>query len=103
MFIKWKYNDHGHSDFKTVEIPDDLDGYESVEEYICDHGWVPTWSERFWAGRIKWEQVPITRELILKKLKGLKHEQQYTMAKIYETQGILKTLPKNDQRIPKRT
>ena len=57
MYIKWKYNDHGHPDFKEVEIPDDLDGWASVEAYICDQGWVPTWSERFMKERIKWEKV----------------------------------------------
>ena len=57
MFIKWKYNDHGHPDFKELEVPDDLGGYESVEEYICERGLVPTWSERFMIGRIKWEKI----------------------------------------------
>lgn len=59
MWIKWKYNDHGHPDFKEVEIPDDFDGYESVEEYICEMGWVPTWSERFMTERIKWERLTL--------------------------------------------
>ena len=69
MYIKWKYNDHGHPDFKVVEIPDDLDGYETVEDYICEMNWVPTWSERFMVDRIKWSKVTLTNEELIERLK----------------------------------
>lgn len=69
MFIKWKYNDHGHPDFKELEIPDDFDGYKSVEEYICEAGLVPTWSERFMVGRIKWTKLEKpSKEFLLSQL-----------------------------------
>ncbi len=62
MWIKWKYNDHGWPDFKELEIPDDLDGWESVEEYLIERRdlFIPTWSERYMSERIKWEKLNIS-------------------------------------------
>lgn len=69
MWIEWKYNDHGHPDFKELEIPDDVvECYGSVEEYICDEGLVPTWSERFFAGRIKWRKIESPKPETISKL-----------------------------------
>lgn len=71
MWIKWKYNDHGHGDFKDLEIPDDevngLDETETnqaVRQYLCDHCDIPTWSERYMESRIKWEKLNLTPEEI---------------------------------------
>lgn len=67
MWIKWKYNDHGHPDFKELEVPDDVvKSYGSVENYICEEGLVPTWSERFLSCRIKWEKIKAPRIETLK-------------------------------------
>jgi len=72
MWIKWKYNDHGHPDFKELEIPDDLDGWETVEEWICERGLVPQYSERFSTSRIKWEKLELTtEELKTRRIAGL--------------------------------
>jgi hypothetical protein len=58
MWIKWKYNDHGHGGFRELEVPDDVEKtYGSVVDYICELGLVPTWSERFCTSRIKWEKI----------------------------------------------
>jgi hypothetical protein len=64
MWIKWKYNDHGWPDFAELEIPDDLDGYETVEEYLCEKRelCIPTWSERFLSGRVYWQKLDLSPE-----------------------------------------
>jgi hypothetical protein len=66
MWIKWKYNDHGWPDFKELEIPDDLDGYETVEEYLIERNdlHIPTWSERYDSRRIHWEKLDLPVEEI---------------------------------------
>lgn len=93
MFIKWKYNDHGHPDFRELEVPDDLDGYESVEEWICEAGLVPTWSERFFAGRIKWEKLDKpSRDYVINRISGLKMEIGWRQQKIAELEELLKGL-----------
>ena len=90
MFIKWKYNDHGHADFKEVEIPDDFDGYESVEEYICEMGWVPTWSERFMSSRIKWEKLNLSAaEELLRKQNNIKSSIAYHKRQVEAYEKIL--------------
>ena len=74
MWIKWKYNDHGCGDFKELEIPDDLGGYESVEEYLCERDdlFIPTWSERFLMCRVKWEKLNLSeKEVNLRKARKL--------------------------------
>jgi len=95
MWIKWKYNDHGHPDFKTLEIPDDFDGYESVEEYLCEQRLVPVWSERFMAVRIKWKEIaaPIpTKEQLEWRIKSLKDDIKTCQEKIRINQKLLKSL-----------
>ena len=81
MWIKWKYNDHGWPDFKELEIPDwALQEYDSVEEsvrsYIIDNSNIPTWSERYLSGRIKWEKVEKThaelQTILKKKIDGMR-------------------------------
>lgn len=69
MWIKWKYNDHGWPDFKELEIPDDLDGEECVEDYLCERRdlGIPTWGERFMSGRIHWEKLDLSEEELLKR------------------------------------
>jgi hypothetical protein len=58
MWIEWKYQDHGHGDFEELEVPDDvIQEYGSLENYICEFGLVPTWSERFNVERIKIRQI----------------------------------------------
>lgn len=77
MFIKWKYNDHGWPDFKELEIPDDLDGEESVEDYLIQRRDlnIPTWSERYMSGRIKWEKLDLPAEEVkARKVKSLKSQ-----------------------------
>ena len=65
MWIKWKYNDHGWPDFKELEIPDDLDGFDTVENYFCEcTSLLPTWSERFMIGRLKWEKLNLPKKEI---------------------------------------
>lgn len=90
MWIKWKYNDHGHPDFKEAEIPDDLDGYESVEDYICEQRWVPTWSERFMSGRIKWEKIKNPfQNFVLAKIVSLKASIAYDKKELKRYQGLI--------------
>ena len=88
MFILWKYNDHGWPDFKELEIPDDLDGEETVEDYLCERDMVPTWSERFMRGRIKWQKITKTPEELeqikLNKIAQLKLQIKHCKAKIKE-------------------
>jgi hypothetical protein len=81
MWIKWKYNDHAWPDFKELEVPDwALKEYDSEEEsilnYIIDNCNIPTWSERYMSGRIKWEKVEKThtelQDIIRKKINGLR-------------------------------
>jgi len=62
MWIKWKYNDHGWGDFKELEIPDDMGGEETVEDYLIEACDLPTWSERFYRSRIKWERLNLPPE-----------------------------------------
>ena len=64
MWIKWKYNDHGGPDFKELEIPDDFDGYETVEAYLIERSdlHIPTWSERYNSRRIHWEKLELPAE-----------------------------------------
>jgi hypothetical protein len=66
MWIKWKYNDHGWSDFQELEIPNDIGGYENVKEYLCDQRElnIPTWSERFMLERVVWEKLELAPEEI---------------------------------------
>jgi transposase-like protein len=68
MWIKWFYNDHGHGGYKELEVPK---GYTPVE-YLCETQQVPTWSERFSEGRIKWEEIsgpsPATLQAEIRKL-----------------------------------
>ncbi len=93
MWIKWKYVDHGHPDFKEAEIPDDLSGETSVEDYICEAGWVPTWSERFMSGRIQWEKLDKpSKEFIEEQIKNLKVQMTWRRHEIKRFQGILKGL-----------
>jgi hypothetical protein len=76
MWIKWKYVDHCWPDFKELEIPDDFGGYETVEEYLCDHTelGIPTWSERFMMERIKWEKLELPpAEVKARKITTLKN------------------------------
>lgn len=88
MWIKWRYNDHGWPDFKELEIPDDLDGEESVEDYLIERRdlHIPTWSERYDSRRIKWEKFILSpEELKARTLKRLKatiayHENQLAQA-----------------------
>ncbi len=90
MWIKWKYNDHGHPDFKELEVPDDLDGEPSVEDYICERGLVPTWSERFMASRIKWDRIEIPSRQHLENLIGsLRDSRRYSLKKIREYRKLL--------------
>jgi hypothetical protein len=90
MFIKWFYNDHGHGGYKELEIPDDLSGEESVEEYICALGLVPTWSERFMMGRIKWEKIDAPSEKFLRDAIGsFEREISWKNKKIAEYKKLL--------------
>ena len=90
--------DHGWPDWKTVQIPDDLEGYESVTEYICEKGWVPTWSERFLDVRVKWLRVYPTKkfrkEEAQKKIRGLEISVKDNKRRIKELQKLVKTLDK---------
>ena len=93
MFIKWKYNDHGHPDFKELEIPDDFDGESCVEDYICERGLVPTWSERFMASRIKWEKLERpSKSYIEDKIKSAKSTIKWKREEIKRYEELLTTL-----------
>ena len=95
MLIKWKYNDHGHPDFEELEIPDDFDGYESVEDYLCEINLVPTWSERFMKSRIKWEKLNCPRkEILMNKISHLKNTIKWSRASIKKYEEMLKGLTK---------
>ena len=94
MFIKWKYNDHGHADFQELEIPDDFDGYDSVEEYLCEvTDLIPTWSERFMVGRIKWMEITKTteelQEIARKEIEALKLQIKFNEDRIKELSKTL--------------
>jgi len=91
MWIKYKYNDHGWSnDYKTLEIPDDLDGCESILEYLCDcTDLFPTWSERFHTDRIKFEKTEPTKEMILEKISNLEASVKYKLAEIEKLKATL--------------
>ena len=92
MFIKWKYNDHGHPDFQELEVPTETyngktyyGGESSVEDYICELGLVPTWSERFLVGRIKWKRInKPSKEFLKKQIAGWKQDLKWRRAKIQE-------------------
>jgi hypothetical protein len=91
MWIKWKYNDHGHPDFKEAEIPDDFDGESCVEDYICERGWVPTWSERFMAGRIKWKKIARpSKETLTKLIANRRDSIKYHQEKLDEYKKLMK-------------
>jgi hypothetical protein len=93
MWIKWRYNDHGHADFKELEIPDDLDGYESVEDWICENGLVPTWSERFMSSRIKWQKLAKpNKETIEKKIRDTELRIKWETQKLAEYKKLLRDL-----------
>jgi len=93
MFIKWKYNDHGAGGFRELEIPDDFAGYESVEDYICEAGLVPTWSERFMVGRIEWEELKNPSIVYIKsKIASTKSTIKWNRAEIKRYNEILTTL-----------
>lgn len=92
MWIKWKYNDHGHPDYERLEIPDDLEGCSSVEEYLCEAGLVPTWSERFYAGRIKWHKSKPNKEVILKKLHSVKGSAKFYNSEVKRLKKLLTTV-----------
>lgn len=78
MWIKWKYNDHGWPDFAELEVPDNMGGYETLEEYLIDHCSLPTWSERYDSRRIKWEKLNLPPEEERKrKMKRLSDEIKY--------------------------
>jgi len=66
MWIKWKYVDHGWPDFKELEIPDDLNGWDTVEDYLCscEDLRIPTWSERFMVERIEWRRLNLSKSKI---------------------------------------
>ena len=90
MFIKWRYNDHGCGDYEELEVPDNFDGLASVAEYICELGLVPTYSERFSMGRIKWEKIenPST-EFVLNEIENLKREIAWRQTKIVRYSNII--------------
>ncbi len=98
MWIKWKYNDHGHPDFKELEIPTETysgktyyGGEASVEEYICELGLVPTWSERFDGSRIKWQKIrKPSKETILNKIDELKNGISWRKKKLKELNKLIK-------------
>jgi hypothetical protein len=95
MWIKWKYNDHGHPDFRELEIPDDLDGHSSVEDWICGHDLVPTWSERFTESRIKWEKLELSeKEVTTRKVAKLKASIVYHRRELEIAQRLLEAIPK---------
>lgn len=91
MYIKYKYNDHGHSkDWLILEVPDDLAGCESILEYLCDCTDIfPTWSERFHTDRIKFEKIEPTKEMILEKISILEANVKYKLIKIEELKALL--------------
>jgi len=93
MFIKWRYNDHGCSDgYEELEVPDNFDGWASVEEYICHLDLVPTYSERFSMGRIKWEKLENpSAKFILDEIKNLEREIVWKQEKIVRYKTILDT------------
>jgi hypothetical protein len=93
MWIKWKYNDHGHPDFKEVEIPDNLDGEETVPDYICERGWVPTWSERFMKERIKWQRISRpSPNTVDTEIESLKSSIKYKKKELARLKELRKTL-----------
>jgi len=96
MFIKWLYCDHGFGGFKESEIPDDFGGMETVEDYICEMGWVPTHGSRFMMSRIKWEKVEKTNEemkvIIQKKIEGIKLHIKFKRKEIKDLEKSLDNL-----------
>lgn len=81
VFVKWRYNDHGWPDFKELEVPEwalqEWDSEdESIENYIVENCNIPTWSERYMSGRLKWERITKThaemQEIYKKKINGLR-------------------------------
>jgi hypothetical protein len=96
MFIKWKYNDHGHPDFETLEVPDDVKtDYVSVADYICECGLVPTWSERFSMSRIKWEKIEIPpKQFLISQILQMKKDIDTQQLKIQQYQELLDKYPK---------
>lgn len=72
MWIRWRYNDHGWRDFEELELPEDLSGYESVEDYLIEHCRLPVWSERYDRRRIHWEKLELPAdELERRRLKRI--------------------------------
>lgn len=99
MWIKWKYNDHGWPDFQELEIPDDLDGCETVKEYLRgrDDLGIPTWSERFMGCRIKWEKLDLSAsETKARRISKLKAKILYYKTAMSSAQAELDRLADKD-------
>lgn len=95
MWIKWKYNDHGWPDFKELEIPDNLDGYETVEEYLIERRdlGIPTWSERYMSGRVQWVKLKLSpQEIKRRKIADLESTIKYHTRQAREARKRLKAL-----------
>lgn len=101
MFIKWKYNDHGAGGFRELEVPTEThtsgntyyDGERSVEDYICEQGLVPTWSERFTKSRIEWEKLENpSKEFLQSQIKKLSNEIAIRRKEVKRYKNLLITL-----------
>jgi len=97
MWIKWKYNDHGWPDFKELEIPDDFDGCDSIEDYLCERGYVPIGIKRFLSSKIKWEKIDLTsQEIKARKITSLRSEIDYHTMCLADYKKELEELLRDD-------
>ncbi len=92
MWIKWKYNDHGHKDFQELEIPNDtIKDYGCVAAYLEETERVPHWSERYCRTRIHWKKIRRpAKETLTRMISHLTSDIKWRREKLKELKSKLK-------------
>lgn len=86
--------DHGWPDWKELEVPDDLDGFSTLREYLCERRdlHIPTWSERYMPERIHWELLKLPEaEIKARQLAKLQSQIAYHERELERCRNELKT------------
>lgn len=91
MWIKWKYNDHGHPDFQEMELPKWMkEAYGTVENCLCERELVPIHSERFDPVRIEWKKLSRpTKKHLRAEITRLENEIETRQLKLSEYKSLL--------------
>lgn len=106
-WIKWKYNDHEHGDWKEIELPDwlieEYDKTPAAPEYVRFNlirnwliedspvsNYIPSWSERYLPERVKWEKLEKpSRQTLLIKIKNHKNIAAHSRKEAKRLESIL--------------